>query len=655
VFVVFKSVDELFVGILRMRAPGMTFGRIPIFAWSMLIVAFMLILAFTPLVVGTAMLELDRKGLTQFFDIEHGGDPVLWQHLFWVFGHPEVYIMFLPAAGIVSHIVQTFSRRPLAYYRAIVGSMIATGVLSFALWAHHMFAVGMSPNAMRVFMAASMLIAIPAGVQVVSWIATLWYGKPTWTTSLHFVGGFLALFVLGGLTGVMVASAPFDTQVHDSYFVVAHFHYVLIGGVVFPFFAGMYYWLPKITGRLLNERLGRWNFWVMFVFFNVAFFPMHVSGLLGMPRRVYTYPTGLGWDVTNFISTLGALGFATGILLFVINVVRSRTHGIQASANPWRADTLEWAESSPPPQAQFAAIPIVTSRHPLWDQEPVGAGMLEATPSTWRGALCVSLRGAQPEAIVHMPGPTIWPFTMSVAFVFLFAGALVESALLAAIGAAGTAIALVGWFWPLESERRAIEETMRARQAGNVGQLPLGIAGPQANGWWGTVILNTVVVTALTTLVASYLYLAPSWENTAEPDLTEQLLAATAVLLGLLAAVATWWGGRDENLTSASRRRFGLAAGFGLDLTLMGLLWLLYAYRETAHTRSIDAFGSFFYIMLVFQALIMIMHTLWTGTALTWAWRAPTDVRGLAPAANVAVVSYVLALSWVVVAATLYV
>jgi cytochrome c oxidase subunit I+III len=649
---------ELIVGILRMRAPGMTFGRMPIFVWAMLIVAFMLIFAFTPLVVATAMLELDRKGLTQFFNIELGGDPILWQHLFWVFGHPEVYIMFLPAVGIVSQIVQTFTGRPLVNYRALVVTMIATGTLSFALWAHHMFATGMSPNAMRFFMTASMLIAIPAGIQVLSWIATMWSGQPVWTTSLLFVAGFIALFVLGGLTGVMVAAAPFDAQVHDSYFVVAHFHYVLIGGVVFPFFAGMYYWLPKITGRLLSERLGKWNFWVMFVFFNVAFFPMHISGLLGMPRRVYTYASDLGWDTTNLISTLGALGFAAGVVLFLINVVWSRKGGSLASANPWNSDTLEWAETSPPPAAQFAAIPVVRSRHPLWDREAIGsddredrvAGLLDAAPTNWRGAMCVSLRGAKPEAVVHMPGPTIWPFIMSVAFVFLFAGALVENAILAALGTVGTIAALAGWFWPMRSERLAVEEIQRGEHTG----LPLGIAGPLANGWWGTLVLMVVLATALATLVASYLYLAPRW-NVVEPtDGTEIILASTAVAVALLAAAVTWWGGRGGTLDNAGRRRLGLTAGFLLDLTLLAVLWLLYAYHETAHTRSVDALGSFFYIMLLFQGIVTGMHALWTGVAQLWAWIAPTDLRGLSPARNVALVSYFLVLSWCVVVATMY-
>jgi cytochrome c oxidase subunit I+III len=647
---------ELIVGIVRMRAPGMTFDRLPVFVWAMLIVAFMLILAFTPLVVGTAMLELDRKELTVFFDHERGGDPILWQHLFWVFGHPEVYIMFLPAAGVVSQVVQAFSRRPLVYYRAVVLSMVLTGVLSFLLWAHHMFAAGMSPNAMRFFMTASMLIAIPAGVQVLTWIATLWYGKPVWSTALLFAGGFLALFVLGGITGVMVASAPFDTQVHDSYFVVAHFHYVLIGGVIFPLFAGLYYWMPKITGRVLSERLGRWNFWVMFIFFNVTFFPMHIAGLLGMPRRVYTYPAGLGWDAYNMISTLGAFGFAAGIGLFLINFARNRKGGEQAGDNPWNADTLEWAETSPPPSAQFVAIPVVHSRHPMWDDasDDKHGRLLHAAPANWRGALCVSLRGAKPEAVVHMPGPSIWPFTMAVAFVFLFAGALTDSGILALIGLAGTALALTGWLWPDASQKLAIEETRRGLSP-DAKDLPLGVAGPLANGWWGTLVLNLVLAVVLTTLMASYSYLAPNWTDYVRPDFTSQLLAAAAAGTSLFVLAAAWWGGRDRRLDIAHRRRIGLSIVLMLDVTLLAMLWMLYGYHETTYLREVNALGSFFYLMFVFLGLVGVMHLLWTMVALAWAARAPADVRGLAPAENLALVSFAQALCWVGIVAVLYV
>ncbi|MEA2723434.1 MAG: cytochrome c oxidase subunit, partial [Gemmatimonadales bacterium] len=399
---------EMIVAILRVRAPGMSLNRMPLFAWAMLVTGAMIIFAFTPLIVGTAMLELDRKGLTSFFKPEAGGKPLLWQHIFWVFGHPEVYIMLIPATGIVSHIVQTLSRRPIVSYTLMVLSILSVGFISFGLWVHHMFTTGLSAVALGFFTAASIAIAIPNGIQVFGWIATLWSGRPVWRMPLLFVVGFLVIFTLGGITGVMVAAVPFDWQAHDTHFVVAHFHYVLIGGVVFPLFAGLYYWLPKITGRLLNERLGRWNFWLRFVFFNVAFFPMHISGLLGMPRRVYTYPAGLGLDTLNLVSTIGAFGFAVGVGLLLVNVVWSRKHGERTGNNPWEGDTLEWSETSPPPDAQFVTIPVVRSRHPLWEQsdllphEPRLARQMEdlaARPARWRGALVVTVMDAEPLAI----------------------------------------------------------------------------------------------------------------------------------------------------------------------------------------------------------------------------------------------------------------
>ncbi|MGQ0642387.1 MAG: cytochrome c oxidase subunit I [Gemmatimonadaceae bacterium] len=648
---------ELIVGTLRMRAPGMTFTRLPIFAWTMLIVAVMLILAFTPLIVATLMLELDRKELTHFFNIAQGGDPVLWQHLFWVFGHPEVYIMFLPAAAIVTHIVQTFSRTSLANHRAVVIAIVGTAVASFALWLHHMFVAGMSVGAMRATTFASFLIAIPAGVLVVSWLSTVWAGRVVWTSAMHFVAGVVVLFVLGGLTGVMVASVPFDAQMHDTYFVVAHFHYVLIGGVIFPFFAGVYYWLPKITGRLLDERWGRWSFWIMFICFNITFFPMHITGLLGMPRRIYTYGESAGWSELNLVSTLGALGLAAGILLTVVNIWRSRKHGSPAGDNPWGGDTLEWSETSPPRAAQFPIIPTVHGRHPLWEQNSEEAAIrgaeqeLDYAPVRWRGALCVSIRDARPVAVVHLPNVSIWPFVMSVAFVFLFSGALIDNGWLAAIGGAGTAVALAGWFWPSPSERLAIEDQVGRKSAAS---LPLGVGGPLSNGWWGTWVLLLALATALLTIVASAFYLAPRWEAIDGVDGTAQLLAALALSLAALAGAATWWGGRGGTESEAGRRRFGLTSGLALDVALVLTLYLLYAYDEAAHPANIDARGSLYFLALLFQGIVTALHAIWTAVAALWAWRSPTDVRGLAPAGNVSVVSYFLVASWIAIAAIFY-
>ena len=359
------------VTILRLRAPGMSLSRIPLFCWAVLATSLSIVFAIPSLTADCLLLELSRKWGFHFFDHGAGGDPLLWQHLFWVFGHPDVYIIFLPAVGIVSSIVPVFSRRPMAAYPLVVLATLAIGFLGFGVWVHHMFAVGLPQVTMSVFAAASMAIAIPSGIQVFAWLATIIGGRPVLRTPFLFVVGFLVVFVIGGLTGVMFAVIPFDQQVTDSYFVVAHFHYVLFGGAVFPIFAGLYYWLPKITGRMLDERLGVASFWLVFVGFNLAFFPMHISGLLGMPRRVYTYPDHMGWGVLNLLSTIGGFVLAAGILVILGNVVWSLRRGAPAGDDPWGGNTLEWATTSPPPHYNFARIPIVRSADPNWEQ-PAG-------------------------------------------------------------------------------------------------------------------------------------------------------------------------------------------------------------------------------------------------------------------------------------------
>lgn len=655
------AASELIIGILRMRAPGMSLMRLPLFAWAMLITAFMIIFAFTPLIVGTALLELDRKELTVFFEADSGGSPVLWQHLFWVFGHPEVYIMFLPAAGIVSHIVQTFSRRPMVGYRLMVGSMIATGLISFTLWIHHMFAGGMSMRVMAVFTAASMTIAIPSGIQVFCWVATLWTGRPLWRTPLLFVIGFLFIFVLGGITGVMVAAVPFDSQVHDSYFVVAHFHYVLIGGAVFPLIAGLYYWLPKITGRMLSERLGRWNFWVMFIFFNVAFFPMHISGLLGMPRRIYTYEAGLGWDGYNLISTVGAFGFAAGVALFVANFFWSLTRGDKAGDNPWTSDTLEWSQSSPPAEAQFPTVPVVRGLHPLWEQhslEPAdeeterSLRALHWGPRAWRGGLVVSMRDARPVAIAHLPGPTIWPLVAAVGVVIIFAAALIDNPLLFGVGALVTVAGVVGWLWPQESEALAIREMGSARQSQ---ALPLATFGPISNGWWAILVTVLVLLVALGTLVASYFYLAARWDQPPSPDLQASILGCVATLLLASCCFLQRWVVRAWGASQVTRRRLGLAITFLLGIFVLITLLLLYGYHQTRFTAHIHAYDSMILIMILFQGVVTLLTLTLQAVAQAWAWLAPDDPRGIGAAANAAPISYFGFCSWVVITLTMYV
>ena len=653
---------EILVAVLRMRAPGMTLARLPLFCWAMLVTAFMIIFAFTPLIVGTAMLELDRKSLTSFFIVEGGGEPLLWQHLFWVFGHPEVYIMFIPAAGIVSHVVQVFSRRPVVGHTLLVLTIIATGFISFGLWVHHMFTTGLPSTALGFFTAASMMIAIPNGIQVFAWIATLWSGRPVWSTPLLFVIGFLVIFVLGGLTGVMVGAVPFDWQVHDSYFVVAHFHYVLIGGVLFPLFAGLYYWLPKITGRLLSETLGKWNFWMMFIFFNVAFFPMHISGLLGMPRRVYTYPEGLGWEPYNLISTLGGVGFAVGVLLFVVNVLRSLRGGDRIGHNPWNADTLEWSQDSPPPSAQFAVLPVARSRHPLWDQETLdpedpatarALAPLDYAPTRWRGALAVSVLDAEPVAVVHVPNSTIAPFAMSVGFLLLFAGLIVDNVWL--MGAGGVAILGAGirWWWPRESERLAIEEW---RGAPEDGRLPLAMAGPSASGYWGAIVMILILATALATIVASYFYLSDGpreWPPSSTSFPRELVMPAIVTGLMLLAGLATWLGLRGVTRDRLGLRRIGFAVAL---LALPIALWLtIRAYLDAGFSAELDAYASAVLLLLGFQWIALAIAAVLLIVAQLWAWISPADPRGHGVGHIAALLSWFAVGSWLVVAATIWV
>src|ERR1700709_38963 len=358
---------ELVVTILKQRAPGVWVCRIPLFVWSMLVTSFIIIVAMPAIMIASTSLILDRLVGTHFFNPAEGGDVLLWQHLFWFFGHPEVYIIFLPAVGMVSTMVATFARRPVFGYLALVMALIATAILAFGLWVHHMFVTGLPRLGESFFTASSMAIAIPAGVQIFCWLATLWDGKPVFKTPLLFVIGFIFTFVIGGLTGVMVASVPFDTQVHDTYFVVAHFHYVLIGGAVFPLLGAIYYWFPKFTGRMMSERLGCWAFGLIFVGLNLTFFPMHILGLEGMPRRVYTYQPEMPWGGLNMFVSLSAVVLAAGFLLFFIDAFRSARSGSLAGANPWAASTLEWATSSPPPAYPLCLILVADSRVALWE------------------------------------------------------------------------------------------------------------------------------------------------------------------------------------------------------------------------------------------------------------------------------------------------
>jgi cytochrome c oxidase subunit I len=437
---------EIVVTIFKQRAAGMSLDRIPLFVWSMLVTSFIIIIAMPAVMIASTCLILDRLVGTHFFNPAEGGDVLLWQHLFWFFGHPEVYIIFLPAVGMVSTIVTTFARRPIFGYLALVMALVATGILAFGLWVHHMFVTGLPRLGESFFTASSMAIAVPAGVQIFCWLATLWSGHPRFKTPLLFIIGFIVTFVIGGLTGVMVASVPFDTQVHDTYFVVAHFHYVLVGGAVFPLLGAIYYWFPKITGRMMSERLGKWSFWLIFVGFNLTFFPMHILGMQGMPRRIYTYQPDMPWEGLNLFVSLTAVILSVGFLLFFIDAIRSARSGAPAPANPWDAPTLEWSTTSPPPAYNYALIPVVSGPNPLW-QTPEELSVASGLRTDRRELIITTVVDATPEARESSPGNSIWPFWAAIATsIMLISSIFTPWAVV--WGSVPVVVTLVGWFWP---------------------------------------------------------------------------------------------------------------------------------------------------------------------------------------------------------------
>ncbi|HYC35943.1 MAG TPA: cytochrome c oxidase subunit I [Usitatibacter sp.] len=443
---------DLITTILKHRAPGMTLARMPLFVWAILVTCLMILFAMPAVMMASTMLILDRLVGTHFFNPADGGSALLWQHLFWFFGHPEVYFIFIPGLGFLSMIIATFARRPIFGYPAMVLALIATGFLSFGLWVHHMFAASIPELAKAFFTAASMMIAIPSGVQIFCWIATLWKGRLNFATPLLFVLAFFFILVLGGLTGVILASTALDLQVHDTYFVVAHLHYVLIGGAVFPLFGAFYYWYPKMTGRMMDERMGRWNFWLFFVGFNVAFYPMHHLGLAGMPRRIYTYAAESGWGPLNLLSTVGAVMVATSVLLFIVNAVKSYRHGAPAADNPWGASSLEWATSSPPPPYNFALPPVVSSREPLWvPHHPSRPPHVTGLALDTRESLVTTAIDAVPDSRDTSPDPSHWPFTAAVALSIMFIATIFTPWGLV-WGSIPVTIALIGWFWPRREE-----------------------------------------------------------------------------------------------------------------------------------------------------------------------------------------------------------
>lgn len=442
------------VTILRFRAPGMSINRLPIMSWGTLTISVASVLSIPAVSLAFFLLWMDRHFGTHFFDPAAGGQPLLWQHLFWLWGHPWVYIIVLPALSMVSQALPVCCRRPLVAYSLVALATVLTMVLGFGVWLHHMFATGLPNMALAFFSAVSIIIAIPSAISLFAWLATIWTGRPDFTTTFYFFAGFVVVFVIGGVSGFMTGSVPVDWQLTDTYFVVAHIHYVLIGWNLFAVLGALYHWFPKMSGRMLDETLGKISFWLCFIGFNLGFFPMHISGLLGMPRRVYTYPADMGWSTLNLITTIGSFVLAIGLLVTLINVVRSLRVGKVAGPNPWDADTLEWSTSSPPPPYNFVVIPTVASRSPLWEDR---LGETGSTPKRGlvldhgKETLGTTMLDAVPDVIVKMPDDSLAPLLLSLALAALFTTMMVEAWWWLGASIVASLLVITAWLWPRQS------------------------------------------------------------------------------------------------------------------------------------------------------------------------------------------------------------
>ena len=598
------------VTIFKLRAPGMSISRIPLFCWTMLVTSFTVIFALPILNAANLLLALERLAGWHFFDPAYGGQPLLWQHLFWLFGHPDVYIIALPAFGIISEVIAAFARRPVVAFILVAMASVATGIIGFGVWVHHMFAVGMSPLATSFFSAASFVIGVPAGLQMFAWISTLITGRINVKTPLLFAVGALIIFVIGGLSGVMFPLVSFDRQVTDSYFVVAHLHYVLIGGMVFPLFAALHYWLPKITGRLLNERFGQWTFWIIFVSFNVTFFPMHIQGLLGMPRRVYTYQESLGWGSFNLLETIGAFVLGLGILLFIVNFYLSLRTGERAGANPWGAGTLEWATPSPPPPYNFRSLPLVRGAYPIWDAEREGVSLWDTNDPTsaWEHqTLASDMLTAQPQDKVPLPRHSLEPLGLALGLTATFTGALLSQVWLMIVGGLLAVSMIFLWMRPtLEKVEQSTEQDR---------------ADPHALPRWGLICLILTETALFGGLVGSWYYLqvnAPIWppNGVRLPELILPLIA-TAVLLASSGTVVL--AGRGLKRKNRGQSILGIVATLVLGAIFLGLQIYEFAHADFAPTDH--AYGSLWFTLLGLHGIHVLVGLLLMVAVLIWLLR----------------------------------
>ncbi|HEX5789135.1 MAG TPA: cbb3-type cytochrome c oxidase subunit I [Woeseiaceae bacterium] len=579
---------ELIVAVLKCRPPGMTLGLMPLYAWYALIVGIMILLAFPPLIVGDIMLEVERAFDWPFFDAGRGGDALLWQHLFWIFGHPEVYIIFLPSLALAAMIVPTFARRPVIGYRWLVLSAVSVAFLSFGLWVHHMYVTGLPSVSLAFFSAASELVAIPTAISIIALVATVYCGRFVNSVPMLYMVGAFALFVLGGLTGMMVALVPFDVQAHDSYFVVAHLHYVLIGGMLMPVIGGVYYYYPIMAGRRLSDRMGRIAFWLLFAGFNITFLPMHLTGLLGMPRRVYTYPSIAGIDELNLLSTAGALVIAAGVLVLCVDVCRPNARKARSERNPWNAGTLEWLQRMPGENWGVRSVPPVSSRYPLWDDAALaanvdaGAYFLPDATAGLRETLLTTPVNAEPAQCLRVPGPTWITLIAALCTAGVFVFATYHWWLATGVASLCTLAAILYWLWT-GTARIPERDTL---DIGHGVTVPLYRAGPASVGWWALLITLIADLSAYASLVFAWFFY---WTADAgffsaagrHPDVVWLGAAALLLVVAWLATLAA-----DRLLGRLGKGGFAALQGLGAVCAGLAAAALLLAPRgldPTAH------------------------------------------------------------------------
>jgi len=627
---------ELVVSILRSRAKGMALNKMPIFCWYILAMALMIVFGFPPLILASILLELERAAGWVFFDVDGGGDPLLWQHLFWMFGHPEVYIIFLPAAGIVSTIIPVFAQRPLVGYRWVVLAIVVTGFISFGLWVHHMFTVGIPQLALAFFSIASMLVAIPTAIQIFAWLATLWCGRVVFHLPMLWIVGFLVVFICGGMTGVMLALVPFNWQVHDTHFVVAHLHYVLVGGMLFPLIAGFYYWLPHVSGRMPSDKLGRWGFWLVFTGFNVTFLVMHLTGLLGMPRRVYTYDAGLGWEWLNMVSSVGSFVIAIGVATIIIDVALHFRFGRRAARNPWNADTLEWATPMPVSAYNFASLPPVATRHPMWETpdlpQSIAAG--KHGLAEWEhgrreiyGSDAITGRLRE---VIHLPSNSWVPLQVAMAIAAVCISLLAKAYLVALSAVIVVLLLVFRWSW-----HNGAHPGAAPLSDGEPVELPLHSRTFDGPGLWGMNVGLMANGTFFAALLFGWFYLwtsspeAPARSPLPLPPVLASGVLLSAAVLGFRRVVLKLRKGRDRNLQR--NLWFVSALGFGHVATLV---WALLAAPLVPSQFALDAVVSVALLYLLIHGGLAAILTVLQAVRVRFGYvgiRVPYEPRVLRP------------------------